>query len=116
MNPSDYNFNDEEDMEVSTKDTTYNLMGNDYYFKNDTLFVTVTKKLDNRTNFKYKLNIPAEEIKMLEVKKVDVLLDKELTTGTYEVEWDASGLPSGVYFYQLKTNEFVETKKMILLK
>jgi hypothetical protein len=43
-------------------------------------------------------------------------LDKELTTGTYGVEWNASGLPSGIYFYQLKSNEFVETKKMILMK
>jgi len=49
-------------------------------------------------------------------EEVAVLLDKELTTGTYEVEWNAAGLPSGVYFYQLKTEGFVETKKMLLLK
>lgn len=71
MNPSDFNFNDEEDMEVTTKDTTYNLSGKDYYFENDTLFTTVTKKLDNKTNFNYNINIPAEEIKILEVKKLD---------------------------------------------
>ncbi len=47
---------------------------------------------------------------------VAVLLDKELRTGTYEVEWNATGLPSGVYFYQLKTEGFLETKKMLLLK
>jgi hypothetical protein len=45
-----------------------------------------------------------------------VLIDNELTTGSYEVEWNAGGLPSGVYFYQLKTDAFVETKKMLLLK
>jgi len=45
-----------------------------------------------------------------------VLLDKELNTGTYEVEWNAVGLPSGVYFYRLQTGEFVETKKMLLMK
>ena len=44
------------------------------------------------------------------------LVDDYKPAGTYEVEWDASGLPSGVYFYQLKTDEFVETKKMILIK
>ncbi len=49
-------------------------------------------------------------------EEVTVLLDKELNIGTYELEWNAAGLPSGMYFYQLKTEGFVETKKMILLK
>ncbi|MCW8816259.1 MAG: T9SS type A sorting domain-containing protein, partial [Ignavibacteriaceae bacterium] len=49
-------------------------------------------------------------------EEVAELLNKELTMGTYKVEWNASGLPSGIYFYQLKTEGFVETKKMLLLK
>jgi hypothetical protein len=49
-------------------------------------------------------------------EEVVILIDKELTTGTYEVEWNASGLPSGIYFYQLKTEGFIETKKMIFIK
>jgi hypothetical protein len=49
-------------------------------------------------------------------EEVAVLLDKEFTAGTYEVEWSASGLPSGVYFYQLKTEGYTNTKKMLLLK
>jgi len=49
-------------------------------------------------------------------EEVAVLLDKELATGNYEVEWNASGLPSGVYFYHLQAEGFVETKKMILMK
>jgi hypothetical protein len=36
--------------------------------------------------------------------------------GSYEVEWDASDLPSGIYIYQLKTENFTSMKKMILLK
>jgi hypothetical protein len=44
------------------------------------------------------------------------LLSKELTAGNYIIEWNASGLPSGVYFYQLKTDGNVETEKMIILK
>jgi hypothetical protein len=47
---------------------------------------------------------------------VAILFNKELTTGTYEVEWNASGLPSGVYYYTLNTEGIVETKKMILIK
>ncbi|MFC2119862.1 T9SS type A sorting domain-containing protein [Bacteroidota bacterium] len=49
-------------------------------------------------------------------EEVAVLMDNELTSGAYEVEWNASGLPSGVFFYQLKTEGFLETKKMLLLK
>ena len=36
--------------------------------------------------------------------------------GTYEVEWNASALPSGVYFYRLQAGNFSETKKLILLR
>jgi hypothetical protein len=39
-----------------------------------------------------------------------------LKPGTYEVEWDASNYPSGVYYYRLETGGYSETRKMILLK
>jgi hypothetical protein len=45
-----------------------------------------------------------------------MLLDNELNRGVYEVEWNATGLPSGVYYYQLRTEGYVENKKMILIK
>jgi hypothetical protein len=49
-------------------------------------------------------------------KEISELIGKELKTGTYEYEFDASKLNSGVFFYQLSTNSFVETKKMMLIK
>ena len=48
--------------------------------------------------------------------EVTTLVNSEKPVGVYKVEWDATGIPSGVYFYQLKTEGFVETKKMILMK
>jgi hypothetical protein len=51
--------------------------------------------------------------------EVATLVNEESATGgagSYEVEFNATGLPSGIYFYQLRTGEFIETKKMILLK
>jgi hypothetical protein len=48
--------------------------------------------------------------------EVATLVDEYKTAGAYEIEWDASEFPSGVYFYQLKSIEYVDTKKMILLK
>ena len=48
--------------------------------------------------------------------EVSTLVDEYKPAGTYEVTWYAESLPSGVYFYQLKTENYIETKKMILLK
>lgn len=44
------------------------------------------------------------------------IINEKLNAGTYSVEWDASDLPSGVYFYALDAGDFIQTKKMILLK
>jgi Secretion system C-terminal sorting domain/Beta-propeller repeat len=49
-------------------------------------------------------------------KEVVVLINRALNEGTYEYSWDASNYPSGVYFYELKTADFKEVRKMVLLK
>ena len=49
-------------------------------------------------------------------KEIATLIDKEQNAGKYEIEFDASHLSSGVYFYQLRAKSFVVTKKMILLR
>jgi hypothetical protein len=48
--------------------------------------------------------------------EVATLVNEEKPAGIYEVAFNASDLSSGVYFYQLKTGNFISTKKMILLK
>lgn len=49
-------------------------------------------------------------------EKVKTLLDSEKEPGAYFINVDAANLPSGIYFYQLRAGEFVETKKMVLLR
>jgi len=49
-------------------------------------------------------------------KEISTLINEELKPGTYEIEWNAENIPSGVYFYSLITNEFTQTKKMVVLK
>lgn len=49
-------------------------------------------------------------------QKIKVLLNENQSAGSHEVTLNASDLTSGVYFYQLTTDSFVETKKMTLLK
>jgi hypothetical protein len=48
--------------------------------------------------------------------EVTTLVDEEKPTGTYEVSFDANALASGIYFYQLKAGNYIETKKMVLIK
>jgi hypothetical protein len=48
--------------------------------------------------------------------EVATIVNEEKTAGSYEVEFIASDLASGIYFYTLEAGSYVETKKMILLK
>ncbi|GBD86097.1 hypothetical protein BMS3Abin03_00006 [bacterium BMS3Abin03] len=48
--------------------------------------------------------------------EVATLVNEEKPVGEYEVEFNAEGLPSGIYFYQLRAGSFVDTKKMLLVK
>ena len=49
-------------------------------------------------------------------KEIATLVNEEKPAGNYEVEFDATNLTSGIYFYQLKAGNLIETKKMLLLK
>lgn len=49
-------------------------------------------------------------------RQIGVYVNEKLKAGVYETKIDASGLSSGVYFYRLQAGNFVDTKKMILLK
>ena len=71
------------------------------------------------TNIKY--GVSSTELVNLKVydvlgNEVATLVNEEKPAGTYEVTWSAANLPSGVYFYQLRAGNFIETKKMILSK
>jgi len=68
-----------------------------------------------------KYQIPTAGIVSLKVydvlgNEVAKLVDEYRLAGSYEVEFDASRLSSGVYFYMLHAGEFVQTKKMILIR
>jgi photosystem II stability/assembly factor-like uncharacterized protein len=72
------------------------------------------------TKIKFDVASPVAEVR-LEVYNslgqiVEVLINKILTTGTYEVEFSAQNHASGVYYYRLMTNNYAEIKKMMLVK
>ncbi|MCK7520953.1 MAG: T9SS type A sorting domain-containing protein [Ignavibacteriales bacterium] len=49
-------------------------------------------------------------------REVVELVNGRQTAGSYNVEFDASSLASGTYFYKLTAGDFVSVKKMVLLK
>jgi hypothetical protein len=49
-------------------------------------------------------------------RMVEKLVDKKIKGGKHEISWNAGHFPSGIYFYKIITNEFTDTKKMLLVK
>ena len=71
------------------------------------------------TKIKYSIPRTSQvQIRVFDVlgNEIETLVNEEKSIGTYEITWYAEGLPSGVYFYQLKAGSFVQTKKMMLMK
>jgi hypothetical protein len=71
------------------------------------------------TNIKFSI-LNSEQVKLFVYdamgREVQTLVNESLKPGTYEASFDGSQLTSGVYFYKLMTDGFVETRKMILIK
>ena len=66
-------------------------------------------------------SVPAQSFVSLKIfdalgREISTLVSEQLFAGTYSRQWDAAGLPSGVYFYRLRAGLFIETKKLVLLR
>ena len=71
------------------------------------------------TNIEY--SIPASGIVTITVhnllgQEVANLVDEFQQAGTYQITWNGNNLSSGIYFYRLQAGDFVQTRKMVLLK
>jgi hypothetical protein len=87
------------------------------------IFFSLLQNYPNPFNPTTTIKFQIPELNFVTLKVFDVLgneiatlVNEEKPMGIYEVEFDGKGLPSGIYFYQLQASNFVETKKMILLK
>jgi hypothetical protein len=83
------------------------------------LFQNYPNPFNPSTVISYQL--PVNSIVTLKVydllgREVATLVDEYKPAGRYEVEFDAGNLASGSYFYKLQAGEFIETKKLILMK
>ena len=69
----------------------------------------------------FSFSIPYSSFTILSVynllgREVATLVREKLAPSSYTLQWDASGLPSGTYFYELRAGDHKERKKMVLLK
>jgi len=74
---------------------------------------------NSNTKIKYKLpEMAFVTLKVYDVlgNEITTLVNEEKPVGRYEVKFNGDGLTSGIYFYQLLAGNFVETKKMVLIK
>jgi hypothetical protein len=102
---------------------------------NITPLVSVNKKLPTQNKFNLNQNYPNPvnltttisysiqkeflvKIIILDVIGVEIttLVDEEQRPGNYEVEFDATGLTNGIYYYQMIAGRYIQTKKMVLNK
>jgi hypothetical protein len=70
---------------------------------------------------KIEFSVPSAGIVKLKVfdflgREISTPINERLNTGTYSFDFDGSGLASGVYLYQLSSGEYLQTRKMILIK
>jgi len=66
-------------------------------------------------------SLPSNSLVQLKIfnilgQEIATLVNEEKPSGNYQVAFDASNLSSGIYFYRLQAGDFVQTRKMILLK
>jgi photosystem II stability/assembly factor-like uncharacterized protein len=99
--------------------TTTDVNENTSFPKHHSLSQNYPNPFNPNTVIKYQ--IPELSFATLKVydllgSEITTLVSKEKPAGGYEVEFNATRLPSGIYFYQLRAGSFVETKKMVLLR
>ena len=84
---------------------------------------SISQNYPNPFNPSTKINYALPKSSLVKIKVFDVLgrevinlINEEQTAGYHEVVFNASSLPSGVYFYNILAENFAQTKKMILMK
>jgi photosystem II stability/assembly factor-like uncharacterized protein len=79
---------------------------------------TTTIKFSVPGSVNYKGEKTFVQLKMFDIRGrvVSTLVNKPVSPGTYEINFDGSKLPSGVYLYKLQAGNFTDTKKLILIK
>ncbi len=107
-------------LEITYQDTTLvSVHRNNEIAREFRLYQNYPNPFNPSTRIKF--NLPKSSIVKMTIyditgKEVKTLINGELEAGIHLIDFDASNISSGIYFYKLTTSEFTETKKMVLLK
>jgi hypothetical protein len=83
------------------------------------LFDAFPNPFNPSTNIQYDVPEPADvKLRVFDMlgREVALLVSGQRSAGRYTVQFDASGLPSGIYIYRIEAGKFVQTKKLVLTK
>ncbi len=111
---------------ASNDDLTTSVESNKTTVNNFELYQNYPNPFNPTTKIKYKIpkvvdaNLHPQQttLKVYDIlgRVVATLVNKNQQAGTYEVEFNASSLPSGIYFYRLTSSAFSNTKKLVFIK
>lgn len=111
-----------EDIAIRVRTTTYSGTDTEALLEFPESF-TVTQNYPNpfnaATTIEYELPLASDvAIRIYDLlgREVETLLEKNQKAGQHEIDWNPSDIPSGIYFYKVQAGEFVQTKRMLLLK
>gem|GEM_PF-3660247 len=129
MLAADLNNDDKIDLAIAGGDTVFILHNQGYVFtsvksnpdhtKDYRLFQNYPNPFNPATTISFGLPYPQKVIlKIYDVlgKEVTTLFDDYLSAGKHSLEWNAGNLPSGVYFFRIEAGNFIQSKKLLLLK
>jgi hypothetical protein len=85
------------------------------------LFQNYPNPFNPVTRIKFEIRNSKSEITELVIydilgREIATLVNEQLQPGTYEVTWDGTNYPGGVYFYEMTSGNFTDVKKMLLIK
>jgi hypothetical protein len=83
------------------------------------LFPNYPNPFNPTTVITYQLPVSSQvSLKVFDLlgREVQTLVDGMKSAGKHSVQWDAAGMPSGLYFYQITAGTFTQMKKMVILK
>jgi len=127
-------FADSTDEIFSLKRTIQKIYNNNYQFdststsvvdqhisvpSNYLLYQNYPNPFNPNTTIKYQIpDLSFVTLKIYDVlgNEIITLVNKETQAGSYEIDFNAKDLPSGIYFYKLQAGNIVETKQMVLMK
>lgn len=115
-----YRYSDEINVDVIFTDVVYSHNSPSDY----ELSQNYPNPFNSTTNFEFRVaDFPKGTSGLVTLKVYNILgvevatiLNKKLPAGNYRYQWNAGSLPSGIYFYRLQSGNFVDIKKLILMK